>query len=245
MEPVEPASAAAPASDGPQPSPVAARFDLWAADYDSSILQDAFYTGLHRHALHLATRANPAPRRLLDLGCGTGRLLRAAAARFPHTELLGVDISAGMLGQARAMDAGRRAATYLRADAARLPVADGAVDVVLCTASSHHWAEPEAPLAQLRRITADDGVLILAHLPGVAAWDLTTSAGGARRQGLRTGTSCLTALLGEAGFRITKAALYSDCPVMPTTVVLCARPDTAPRSRGGIRLLRSGALGPR
>ncbi|MFD0636181.1 class I SAM-dependent methyltransferase [Catenulispora yoronensis] len=236
---MDPASAPAPPSGDRRPSPVAARFDLWSADYESSILQDAFYTRLHHHALHLATHANPAPRRLLDLGCGTGRLLRAAAARFPQADLVGVDISAGMLDRARAMSAGRRCPTYLLADAARLPVADRSVDIVTCTATSHHWPEPEGPLAQLRRVTADDGVLILAHLPGIAPWDLKPAA-GARRQSVRTGTSRLTALLGDAGFRITKAALYSECPVMPTTVVLCARPDSAPRPRGVIRLLRSG-----
>ncbi|NUR57140.1 MAG: class I SAM-dependent methyltransferase [Catenulispora sp.] len=241
---MEPASAPALPGGGPGPSPVAARFDSWAAAYDSSILQDAFYTRLHRHTLHLATRANPAPHRLLDLGCGTGRLLRAAAARFPHADLLGVDISAGMLERAKAVDAGRGSPTYLQADAARLPVADGSVDVVTCTACSHHWTEPEGPLAQLRRITADDGVLILAHLPGIAGWDLAASAGAARRsdvRAVRSGTSRLTELLCDAGFRITKAALYAECPVMPTAVVLCAQPDSAPRTRSFVRLLRSGA----
>lgn len=236
MEAVERASEPEVPDDDPRrPSAVAARFDSWAAAYDPGILQDAFYTRLHRHALHLATRANPDPHRLLDLGCGTGRLLRAAAARFPHAALLGVDISGGMLERAKAVDGRPGGPAYLQADAARLPVADGSVDVVTCTACSHHWAEPEAPLAQLRRVTADDGVLILAHLPGLAGWDLAVPGGG-------SGTSRMTELLGEAGFRIYKAALYAECPVMPTTVVLCARPDSAPRARGLVRVLRSGAM---
>jgi SAM-dependent methyltransferase len=240
VDAVDPASAAAPPGDDHHASPVAARFDLWAPDYDSSILQEAFYARLHHHTLHLASHAKPAPTRILDLGCGTGRLLRAAAVRFPHAELIGVDVSAGMLRQAWIPGPGRRLG-YVQADAAHLPLADAAVDLTICTASSHHWLEPEPPLAQLRRITADDGYLVLAHLPGVAAWDL--NAAGPRRTNPRIGTSRLTTLLGEAGFRITKAALYAECPVMPTTVVLCARPDTAPRPRGVIRLLRSTAIG--
>ncbi|WP_344659585.1 class I SAM-dependent methyltransferase [Catenulispora subtropica] len=239
---MDPASAAAPPGGDHHASPVAARFDLWAPDYDSSVLQEAFYTRLHHHTLLLASHANPAPARVLDLGCGTGRLLRAAAARFPRADLIGVDISAGMLHRAaRTTVAGPGRPVYLQADAAHLPVADAAVDLTICTASSHHWPDPEPPLAQLRRVTADDGYLILAHLPGIADWDL--NAAGSGRTNPRTGTSRLTALLGAAGFRITKAALYAECPVMPTTVVLCARPDTAPRPRGVIRLLRSGAIG--
>lgn len=237
MDPVDPPSV--PASGGDQPaSPVAARFDVWAADYEASALQDSFYAPVHRHVLHLAARIKPSPARMLDLGCGTGRLLRAAARRFPHADLLGVDISGGMLEQARAMSLERkRRMTFLQADAARLPLADAAFDIVTCTASSHHWPDPQPPLAQLRRVTAPDGLLILAHLPGIAPWDLRTAT-GIRRQEVRAGTSHLTALLADAGFRITKTVLSSECPVMPTTVVLCARPDTLPRRRQRIRRLR-------
>ncbi|NUR29281.1 MAG: methyltransferase domain-containing protein [Catenulispora sp.] len=269
MESVDPVSVPAVPGGEPQPSAIAARFDLWAPGYDGSILQEAFYTRLHLHALQLAAHANPAPTRLLDLGCGTGRLLRAAAMRFPHTELLGIDISAGMLSQAAGAQDGHhrpahtqpldhlsaaaqdghvpihprrpagvpRRPAYLRADAANLPITDAAIDVTICTATSHHWPDPEPPLAQLRRVTAADGLLILAHLPGIASWDVHPAT---MRRPCRAGTSPLTTLLAEAGFRITKAALYAECPVMPTTVVLCARPDTAPRPRGPSRLLRSG-----
>jgi S-adenosylmethionine-diacylgycerolhomoserine-N-methlytransferase len=41
------------------------------------------------------------PRRVLEVGCGTGRNLLALAERFPHAELTGVDLSESMLGVAR------------------------------------------------------------------------------------------------------------------------------------------------
>src|SRR5436190_24149609 len=41
------------------------------------------------------------PRTIVDLGCGTGHLTRAAAERWPAARVLGVDNSENMLAQAR------------------------------------------------------------------------------------------------------------------------------------------------
>jgi SAM-dependent methyltransferase len=55
--------------------------------------------------------------RVLDLACGQGRMSRYLARR--GADVLGVDVSAAMLGKARA--AGAAAITYLRADVTRAP----------------------------------------------------------------------------------------------------------------------------
>jgi len=56
-----------------------------------------------RPALDLIARIpHPAPRRVVDLGCGAGNALPALAARFPGAEIRGVDGSAAMLEKARA-----------------------------------------------------------------------------------------------------------------------------------------------
>jgi SAM-dependent methyltransferase len=193
-----------------------ARFDAWALGYESSVLQEAFYTRLHRRVLRFA--AGSAPARLLDVGCGTGRLLRAAAVEFPRTRLVGVDISAGMLAQARAL-AGERE-EFVRADSASLPFGAAEFDVVTCTACSHHWQDPLAVVAELRRVTAVGGLLVLAHLQGVAPWD--QRRGRVRRRRVRV-PSGLAAPLRENGFKIFETARCAECPVMPSTVVMCAR----------------------
>lgn len=204
------------------------RFDAWAPDYEASALQDVFYTRLHRRVLAFASGAYGAPnapRRIVDIGCGTGRLLRSAAAAFPDAHLIGVDLSAGMLAQARtmarAMAEPGECGAFVRADSSALPFADAAFDVVTCTACSHHWEEPSAGLAELRRITAADGLLILAHVQGVALWD-QPGVGTVRRRGVRISSGLAVPLL-DSGFRVTDAALFAECPLMPATVVLCAR----------------------
>ena len=73
------------------------------------------------------------PRRVLEIGCGTGRNLAELARRFPEAELTGVDASADML---------ERAAKKLAAvgDRVRLvrqryaePLQAGGFDLVLCS----------------------------------------------------------------------------------------------------------------
>ncbi len=42
------------------------------------------------------------PRRILEVGCGTGKNLEALCRRFPDAEVTGIDLSHAMLAQARA-----------------------------------------------------------------------------------------------------------------------------------------------
>lgn len=69
------------------------------------------------------------PQRVLDLGTGSGAVARLAAERWDAADVTGVDVSEGMVREAR-----RRAGTdrehYSRADAAALPFPDGAFDLV-------------------------------------------------------------------------------------------------------------------
>ena len=46
-------------------------------------------------------QVDPAPKRALDLGTGTGGAAFAIARRFPETEVIGADLAGGMIEQAR------------------------------------------------------------------------------------------------------------------------------------------------
>ncbi len=78
------------------------RFDHWASTYDRSWTQRIFFGPVHRGVARVAAALAPEPARILDVGCGTGALLRAVARQVPEAELVGVDASAEMIRMAGA-----------------------------------------------------------------------------------------------------------------------------------------------
>jgi ubiquinone/menaquinone biosynthesis C-methylase UbiE len=105
-----------------------AQFDRLAPGWDELRRPEAFA------ALEQALAAVPEePKRVLDLGTGTGAAAFEAAQRFPSAEVVGVDVAERMLAEARAKTPPELAdcVTFQAADAERLPFEDGSFDLVL------------------------------------------------------------------------------------------------------------------
>jgi ubiquinone/menaquinone biosynthesis C-methylase UbiE len=102
---------------------------------------------------------------VLDPGCGTGwqaaGLRRTLGARPGAGPVLGVDLSAGMLRRARAAGAG----PLLQADATRLPLAAGSVDLVVTRGVLHHLPDVVAALAEWRRVLRPGGAVVVVSEP--------------------------------------------------------------------------------
>jgi SAM-dependent methyltransferase len=97
--------------------------------------------------------------RLLDIGCGTGLLLSRLVGRSPFRELTGVDVSPGMVAQARSrLPASVR---LLVGDAETLPFLPDSFDVIVSVSSFHYWPSPPCGLEELRRVLRPGGQLIL------------------------------------------------------------------------------------
>lgn len=111
----------------------------------------------------------PKAKRILDVGCGPGRLLVEIADRFPEAQITGVDLDPAMVDRARertaALPSGARVELVV-ADAAHLPFTAGTFDLVVSSFSLHHWGGEQAGMDEVARVLADRGEAILYDVPG-------------------------------------------------------------------------------
>jgi trans-aconitate 2-methyltransferase len=99
--------------------------------------------------------------RVLDAGCGTGRVTELLLRRLPRGTVVALDASQAMLVEARRRLAGfEDRVVYVQADLAKpLPV-DGLVDAVLSTATFHWVLDHDALFANLAAVLRPGGYLV-------------------------------------------------------------------------------------
>lgn len=139
-----------------------------------------------------AVAAMAGPRHVLDVGCGSGGLLRELVVRLPHgASFLGVDVSRDALAEAGPRSDGR--IDLVRARAENLPLADASFDLVVTSVSFHHWSDQARGLAELARVVRRNGRVVLVDM----------CAGPLRRtpEGTRSARQIAT-MLDAAGLRV-------------------------------------------
>ena len=134
------------------------RFNEWAQTYEHSFMQWLIFNRVHLAVLkHLSAGLTPA--HILDIGCGTGRLLRRLQARWPLAALVGIDPSEGMAARAVLLTP---KATIYQASAEHLPLQDASQDLVTSTMSFHHWSNQSEGVSEVWRVLKSGGIFILA-----------------------------------------------------------------------------------
>jgi malonyl-CoA O-methyltransferase len=101
-----------------------------------------------------------APARVLDLGCGTGYCIDPLQLRYPSARVLALDFALGMLAEARRRGRWLRRPQCLCGDAEHLPLADGAVDLVLSNLTLQWCNDLPATFAECLRVLRPGGLLL-------------------------------------------------------------------------------------
>lgn len=137
-------------------------FDRWSRTYEDFWGQ-RYLDSLHKLMLDLIVAEAPHsnPSTILDVGCGTGRLLRRVAAHWPFAQLIGIDPAQGMVEVAQRL---MPAATFHQAVAESLPLGDASIDMVLSAVSMHHWSDASVGAREVARVLRTGGFFCLADI---------------------------------------------------------------------------------
>ncbi|THJ19761.1 MAG: class I SAM-dependent methyltransferase [Nitrospira sp. CG24D] len=139
------------------------------------------FEGVRRYGQISRRVAALAPDRMLDVGCGDGRLAREIKHVLPRVVVHGCDLSVAALNRAEGLD--RRYAVDLNVD--RLPEPDGSLDLVVASEVIEHVIDPGRAVAEFHRVLRPGGHVLIT-VPNVAFWRF-------RLEALRGGVPSVTA----------------------------------------------------
>jgi SAM-dependent methyltransferase len=147
--------------------------------------------------------------RVLDVGCGNGQLTRLAGTRARFGRVLGVDLSAPMLGVARTRASAQDHVAFEQGDAQVHPFPAGGFDVALSRFGVMFFADPVAAFTNIHRALRPGGRLAFVCLGEPCGTDLGALLGAlGPSPSLRAGNgpasfsdpARVTTVLGDAGF---------------------------------------------
>lgn len=197
-------------------------YDRWAADYDRRWRHYTAVTlGQLLTQLDLGRCTD-----VLDIGCGTGTLLRLLRVRLPDAHLTGIDASAGMLQVARAKLAGQDV-DLRHGLAGRVAVPDATMDLVTMANVLHYIRRPSTACADARRVLRPGGTLgVVDYVPRVGGGSFGDGVirlyDPGHIRGHRLGE--MQAIMTASGLSIVQARVFAiDC-VFRGVLVIAQRP---------------------
>lgn len=120
---------------------------------------------------------------VLDVACGPGLVVCAFAQVARHAT--GIDLTPAMIEQARKLQQTKRVknVTWQVGDVTPLPYADASFSIVTSRYAFHHFPEPRAVLAEMKRVCAPGGKVVV--IDAMASPDPEKAAAYNRMEKLR------------------------------------------------------------
>jgi malonyl-CoA O-methyltransferase len=136
-------------------------FDRGACRYEDTVMvQKLVIERITADLMKMFPRFRPL--RILDVGAGTGMLLRSLRKNYPEAFLAGLDLATGMASEAISTMRKHGDFLYVAGDAEKLPFADGIFDLVVST-STYQWLSLLEPaFSEVKRVLASGGLFMFA-----------------------------------------------------------------------------------
>jgi ubiquinone/menaquinone biosynthesis C-methylase UbiE len=148
--------------EDPRTEAARTHFDRWSETYENDAVSRKLREVQTEALAALGLNAGDV---LLDLACGTGAAVRAAAPDVRRA--VGFDVSSGMIAQARERADGLANTEFREGDVSgRLPFADGEFTAVVCTSAFHHFPNPVDTIAETSRVLGPGGRVVIADANG-------------------------------------------------------------------------------
>jgi predicted TPR repeat methyltransferase len=154
----------------PPPDPLVERarayFEEFAATYDGAALESGW---MPNELVAEALESVGPVRSALDLACGTGGTLAVVRRAFPDADLVGVDLSASMIGLARTLVPDAR---WIHDDLVRFAsTTDERFDLVTVIGGFEFTSDVPGLMAEVRALVHLGGHLIFTYEPEIVGWE--------------------------------------------------------------------------
>lgn len=106
--------------------------------------------------LHLSTNDC-----VVDIGCGTGKLLQAILASSPDISCIGVDISSGIIANTKTSNSQKQTVHFLQGDIQRLPFEDNTANKITALHMMYHVENVDSALSEVKRVLCPTGLCII------------------------------------------------------------------------------------